>query len=205
MRFISFDLETTGFIAGVDKIVEVGAVRYVDGNVDSVFSTLVDPQMPIPEAASRVNGISNDMVQGKPTIDKLLEAFADFCADDVLVAHNANFDFQFLVSDIVRLESRAPSGAVLDTCNIARKIIPGLPNYKLGTLVQHLQIESSNFHRAEEDAKYCGELFLKLIQKMSGGLIMPPIENLVSLSGKTELKFPQITPKPKQLGLFDMV
>jgi DNA polymerase-3 subunit epsilon len=205
MRFIAFDLETTGFIPGVDKIVEVGAVRFIDGEVESVFSTLVDPQMDIPQAASRVNGITNDMVSGKPTIEKLMEPFAEFCGDDILVAHNANFDFQFLISDIVRLETKAPRGVVLDSCNIARKVMPGLPNYKLGTLVQHLEIPSSNFHRAEEDASYCGQLFIKLVQKMSGGLVLPPIENLVTLSGKTELKFPQITPKPKQLGLFDLV
>lgn len=205
MRFISFDLETTGFIPGVDRIVELGAVRFINGEVEAVFSTLIDPEMDIPEAASRVNGISNDMVRGKPTIEKLLPSFADFCGDDILVAHNANFDFQFLVSDVTRLESPAPRGVVLDSCNMARKVIPGLPNYKLGTLVQHLNIKSSNFHRAEEDATYCGELFIKLVQKMTGGLILPPIENLVILSGKTELRFPQITPKPKQLGLFDLV
>lgn len=202
MTFISFDLETTGFIAGVDRIVEIGAIKFVDGVVDSVFATLVDPYMDIPEAASRVNGISNDMVRGKPSIDKILEPFADFCGRDILVAHNANFDFQFLVSDVVRLESRAPQGPVLDSCNIARKILPGLPNYKLGTLVEHMKIESTEFHRAEADANYCGQLFIKLVEKMSGGLILPPIENLVSLSGKTELRFPQITPTPKQLGLF---
>lgn len=204
MRFISFDLETTGFIPGVDKIVEIGAVRFINGAVDAVFSTLVDPLMDIPEAASRVNGITSDMVRGKITIDKLLEPFAEFCGDDLLVAHNANFDFQFLVSDIVRTESKAPHGVVLDTCNIARKVFPGLPNYKLGTLVQHLNIESNNFHRAEEDATYCGHLFVKLVEKMSGGLILPPLENLVTLSGKSELRFPQITPAPKQLGLFDL-
>jgi DNA polymerase-3 subunit epsilon len=205
MRFISFDLETTGFIPGVDKIVEVGAVRFINGEIESVFSTLVDPQMEIPQAASRVNGITNEMVQGKPTIEKLLEAFSEFCGDDVMVAHNANFDFQFLVSDIVRLEAPAPRGVVLDTCNIARKVIPGLPNYKLGTLVQHLNIPASNFHRAEEDASYCGHLFNFMIKKMTGGLEWPPIENLVMLSGKQELRFPQITPKPKQLGLFDLI
>jgi DNA polymerase-3 subunit epsilon len=204
MTFISFDLETTGFIAGVDRVVELGAIRYVNGEPEAVFSTLVDPQMDIPEGASRVNGITNDMVQGKPTIDKLLPAFADFCQDHILVAHNANFDFQFLVSDIVRLESPAPRGVVLDTCNIARKVIPGLPNYKLGTLVAHLEIPATGFHRAEEDAEYCGQLFIKMIQKMSGGLHLPPIENLIALSGKSELRFPQITPKPKQLGLFDL-
>lgn len=204
MQFISFDLETTGFIAGVDKIVEVGAVKFINGVVDSVYSTLVDPEMEIPEAASRVNGITNDMVAGKPKIERLLESFADFCGDDILVAHNANFDFQFLLSDIVRLEAKAPRGPILDSCNIARKVIPGLPNYKLGTLVQHMNIQSSEFHRAEADANYCGQVFVKLIERMSGGLQLPPIENLVSLSGKVELRFPQITPKPKQLGLFEL-
>lgn len=203
MRFISFDLETTGFIAGVDKIVEIGAIRFIDGVADASFCTLVDPKIEIPEGASRVNGISNAMVAGKLTIDRILEPFAEFCGNDILVAHNANFDFQFLTSDIVKLEAPAPKGVVLDTCNMARKIIPGLPNYKLGTLVQHLKIESSTFHRAEEDATYCGNLFIHLINKMTGGLQFPPIENLITLSGKTELRFPQITPSQKQLGLFD--
>lgn len=205
MRFISFDLETTGFIAGVDKIVEIGAIRFTNGVPDATFCTLIDPKVEIPEAASRVNGIFNAMVAGKPTIDRVLGPFADFCGDDILVAHNANFDFQFLAADIVRLETPAPKGVLLDTCNMARKIIPGLPNYKLGTLIQHLKIESSNFHRAEEDATYCGNLFLSLINKMTGGLELPPIENLITLSGKNELRFPQIVPRLKQLGLFDLV
>lgn len=202
MTFISFDLETTGFIAGVDRIVEIGAIRFINGEVESIFSTLINPGMDIPEAASRVNGITNDMLVEKPTIDRVLPAFAEFCGQDILVAHNANFDFQFLLSDIVRLEAPAPKGVILDTCNIARKVLPGLPNYKLGTLVQHLNIDSSNFHRAEEDATYCGKLFIKIIEKMSGGMHLPPLENLVMLSGKQQLLFPQITPKPKQLGLF---
>jgi DNA polymerase III subunit epsilon len=201
MTFISFDLETTGFIAGVDRIVELGAVRFLDGNVESVFSTLVDPEMDIPAAASRVNGISNDMVRGKPTIEKLLPAFADFCQNEILVAHNAPFDFQFLQADVVKLESPAPKGVILDTCAMARKVLPGLPNYKLGTLVEHLEIPSSQFHRAEEDASYCGHLFIHMIRKMTGSLALPPIENLVALSGKTELRFPQIIPKPKQMSL----
>lgn len=205
MRFVSFDLETTGFVAGSDRIVEIGAVRYIDGEPEAIFSTLINPEREIPLGASQVNGITSEMCAGKPTIDKILAPFADFCGNDPLVAHNANFDFQFLLSDIVRLEAPAPKGVVLDTCNIARKMMPGLPNYKLGTLVQHLNIPSTQFHRAEEDAHYCGTLFIKLIQKMTGGLHLPPIENLVALSGKIELRFPQITPKPKQLGLFDLV
>ncbi len=203
MRFISFDLETTGFISGVDRIVEIGAVRFINGVPDAIFATLVNPQRDIPEAASRVNGITNDMVADKPTVEKLLAPFAEFCGDDIIVAHNAPFDFQFLCADIEKYEAKAPRGVVLDTCMIARKVFPGLPNYKLGTLVQHLEIPAANFHRAEEDAHYCGHLFVKTIHKMTGGLVFPPIENLVTLSGKAELRFPQITPKPKQLNLLD--
>ncbi len=206
MKFVAFDLETTGVMPGVDRVVEIGAVRFVDGEVDTIYSTLVDPKIPIPEAASRVNGITTEMVIGKPTIEALLPSFADFCGDDILVAHNAPFDFQFLRHDIQKFESPAPNGVVLDTYSMAKKVIPGLANYKLATLVQHFQISSSHFHRAEADASYCGRLFLNLIAKISGSpSLMPPIENLVALCGRGMLRFPKITPQPKQLTLLDIL
>lgn len=200
MRFIAFDLETTGTVPGVDQIVEMGAVRFINGEVESVFSTLVDPLRPIPAGASAVNGITDDMVRGKPTIEGLLQSFADFCADDMLVAHNAPFDSQFLVADIKKFETLAPKGLILDTLAISRKVFPGLPNYKLGTLVQHLKIPTSNFHRAEEDATYCGKLFLEMVRRISVGGRPPQIENLISLTGKPQFRFPQIKREPKQMG-----
>lgn len=204
MKFIAFDLETTGTLPGVDRIVEIGAVRFVDGAIESVYSTLVDPRVPMPEAASRVNGITDDMLVGKPTIDRLLPSLAEFCGDDLMVAHNAAFDAQFLTADIKKFESKAPRGLILDTYAMSKKLLPGLANYKLGTLVQHMNIPAGGFHRAEEDASYCGRLFIKLIEKMTGqSLQMPPVENLVALTGKSEMKFPQIEPQPKQLNLLD--
>lgn len=206
MRFISFDLETTGTLPGVDRIVEIGALRLIDGEVDAIFSTLVDPRISIPEAASRVNHITDDMVRGKPGIEAILPAFAEFCGADPLVAHNALFDFQFLLADVKRFESPAPKGVVLDSLAIARKVFPGLANYRLGTLVQHLNISTTgDFHRAEADASYCAQLFLKLCERITGSTsAMPPMENLVALSGRAEMRFPQIEPQPKQLDLFGL-
>jgi DNA polymerase-3 subunit epsilon len=201
MKFIAFDLETTGTVPGVDRIVEIGAVRFNNGVVESVFSTLVDPQKSIPPGASAVNGITDDMVAGKPLIDHLLPAFAEFCEDLPMVAHNAPFDAQFLTADIKRYESPAPMGVILDTLPISRKVFPGLANYKLGTLVQHLKIPSTGFHRAEEDATYCGHVFLELIKRISVNGKPPELENLVSLTGKPEAKFPQIVRQPKQMEL----
>src|ERR1044072_3478529 len=128
MRFIAFDLETTGTLPGVDRIVEVGAVRFVNGEVDAVFSTLVDPQGPIPPGASAVNGISDEMVAGKPRIESLLGPLAGFCGDDVLFAHKAAFYFQFLTSEYKRCEVPAPRGLVLCSYLMAKKMYPGLAN-----------------------------------------------------------------------------
>jgi DNA polymerase-3 subunit epsilon len=201
MRFIAFDLETTGTMPGVDQIVEIGAVRFTDGRPDFIFSTLIDPGVPIPPGASRVNGITDDMVKGKPRITQVLDLFAQFCGNDVLVAHNAPFDAQFLTADIKRHESKAPTGLILDTCAMARKVLPGLANYRLGTLVQSLGIPSTQFHRAEEDAGYCGQLFAAMLKKLSPQGLEPQMSQLVGLTGKPELRFPQIVKQPKQLGL----
>ena len=202
MEFIAFDLETTGFLPGVDQIIEIGAVKFINGRIDSVFSTLVDPERPIPPGATKVNGITYDMVSGKPKILELLEPFSEFCGDRVIVAHNANFDAQFLSADIKKFESPAPNGIILDTLGMARKVLPGLPNYKLGTLVKHLGIPETSYHRAEEDAGYCGKLFVHILNKVSTGGSVPDIDNLISLTGKPKLLFPQIASGPKQLGLF---
>lgn len=202
MRFIAFDLETTGTVPGVDQIVEIGAVLFNNGEVEATFSTLINPNKPIPPGASAVNGITDDMVIGKPTIDMILPDFATFCGDTVMVAHNAPFDSQFLLADYKKMELSGPQGIVLDTLPISRKVLPGLPNYKLGTLVQHFKIPSSQFHRAEEDATYCGRVFIELYKRISIGGQPPQIANLVSLTGKPEFKFPQIVKQPKQLGFF---
>lgn len=201
MRFIAFDLETTGFLPGVDQIVEIGAIRYVDGLPEASFVTLIDPKRNIPEAASRVSGITDEMVAGQPTIDSILEPFAQFCGDDLIVAHNAPFDFQFVTADIQKFESVAPSGVVLDTLSMSKKVFPGLLNYKLGTLVQHLGIPSSGFHRAGEDAGYAGQLFLHILDRISTNGQLPAIENLIALSNNQALKFPKIVKQPKQLDL----
>lgn len=202
MRFIAFDLETTGTLPGVDQIVEIGAVLFNEaGAPETIFETLINPGVPMPEAASRVNGITDEMLVGKPSITDVLDAFAEFCGEQIMVAHNAAFDTQFLVADIKKHETTAPRGLVLDTLPIARKVFPGLANYKLGTLVQHLNIPTAGFHRAEEDAAYCGQLFHKMVTRLSPQGVAPTLATLISLTGKPEQRFPQIEKQPRQLGL----
>ena len=201
MDFIAFDLETTGTVAGVDQIVEIGAVRYVQGQPEGTYSTLVDPRRSMPAGATAVNGITDDMLVGKPLIQDLLESFTQFCADLPLVAHNAPFDMQFLKADLIKHEIPGPAGVILDTLPIAKKVFPGLANYKLGTLIQHLDLPAGQFHRAEEDASYCGNLLLAIISKIFNPGEQVLLDNMVALTGRPETRFPIIEKKEKQLEL----
>ena len=200
MNFIAFDLETTGTLAGIDRIVEIGAVRFVGGKPEDIYSTLVDPLMPIPEGASRVNGISDDMVEGKPLVQDCLESFTKFCGQDPLVAHNASFDFQFLLNDYRKHEFLAPSGYVFDTLSLSKRIIPGLSNYRLSTVAQHLKFKFGTLHRAHEDAEVCGKVFANLMEKALPNEFLDK-RAVESLQGKAPLKFPYIEKSSDQLSL----
>ncbi|MEN8255551.1 MAG: 3'-5' exonuclease [Verrucomicrobiota bacterium] len=202
MKFVAFDLETTGIKPKEGMIVEVGAVLFDGGRAVKGYGTLVDPGMPIPPDASAVNGITDDMVRGKPRIADVLADFADFCGDLPLVAHNAPFDFKFLLEDINLHRAAAPKGVVLDTLPLARRIFPGLPNYKLGTLVRHFGFPSGTFHRAEEDSAYCGVLFAKIVETLEMRGEPCSAADLVHMTGKAEMRFPQFAPQPDQLDLF---
>ena len=96
MQFIAFDIETTGFLPKVDQIVEIAAVKFKGGEALESFSSLVNPKIAIPAGAAQIHGITDQMVANQPTIESVLEGFANFCGNDPLVAHNAPFDTEFI-------------------------------------------------------------------------------------------------------------
>jgi DNA polymerase-3 subunit epsilon len=202
MKFVAFDLETTGIKPQQDSIVEIGAVLFDGSKSLKTYGVLVDPGIPIPPDASAVNGITDEMVKGKARIEDVLGEFAEFCGDYPLVAHNAPFDFKFLLDDIKLHRAAAPKGVVLDTLPLARKVFPGLPNYKLWTLVRHFEFPSGTFHRAEEDSSYCGLLFDKIIKTLEMRREPCMEDDLVRMMGKEAMRFPQYAPQPDQLDLF---
>ena len=202
MDFIALDLETTGIQPKTDAVIEIGAVRFHGNRTVGTFCTLINPGRPIPPEASAVNGITDDMVAGSPSIETVLAELADFCGDLPLVAHNAPFDFKFLLAAVEKHRARAPKGVVLDSCALARIIFPGMFNYKLGTLVRHFGFPSGTFHRAEEDGVYCGLLFARIVEALEKAGQPASIHALLELTKQPPLKFPQYEARPEQLGLF---
>lgn len=166
LTFVAFDIETTGLMPVVNKIVEIGAVKFRSGKVVETFQELIDPQQHIPPEATSVNGITDDMVKGKPTIEDVLPRFIDFIGYAVPIAHNAPFDVSFLSYDMSRLNLKAENKPILDTCVIPKRIFPHLSSYSLENLANYLHIKSAGFHRALEDAKVCMEIFIQYISEM---------------------------------------
>lgn len=202
MNFIAFDLETTGIQPKTDAIVEIGAVRFANGEPGEAFSTLINPGRPIPPGASAVNGITDDMVADQPDVQTVLGDLADFCGDLPLVAHNAPFDFKFLLRAVDAHRARAPKGVVLDSCALSRVVFPGMINYKLGTLVAHFGFPSGEFHRAEVDSVYCGRLFARIVEALEKAGQPATVPELLSLTRQAPMQFPQHESRPEQLGLF---
>ena len=197
MEFIAIDLETTGTLPYADRIVEVAAVHFKNGKAQDTFQSLIDPGIEISEEASRINGITNEMVKGQPKIEAVLDTFSNFCASLPMVAHNASFDFQFLRSAIEKNKTTAPSGTMLDTYTLAKKALVGLNNYKLSTLIQLFKIQHGTLHRAKQDAICCGYVFLHIMQKLE----LNQLDRLIQLSGKSVFRFPQISQRYQQLQL----
>jgi DNA polymerase-3 subunit epsilon len=183
-RCVAFDLETTGLIPGHDRIVEIGAVAFSPaGGVEAEFAELVDPGIPMPRAASRVSGITDDMVRGRPAVDGVLPAFLAFLGDALPVAHNAAFDVGFLAADAVRLGLTAPSTPVVDTRALARVVFPGRGSYSLEALCRVLGLEGGSAHRGLADAHGCRTLFLACLGRLEAAGTATEPEALASIGG----------------------
>lgn len=182
-RCVAFDLETTGLIPGHDRIVEIGAVAFSRaGGVEAEFAELVDPGIPMPRAASRVSGITDDMVHGRPTVDGVLPSFLAFLGDALPIAHNAAFDVGFLAADAARLGLAAPSTPVIDTRSLARAVFPDRRSFALDALCRELGVARSA-HRGLADAHSCRTLFLACLERLEAAGAATEPEALASIGG----------------------
>ena len=164
-RVAVFDTETTGLDpSGGDEIIQIGAVRAINGRLlrQEVIDQIIDPRIPLKPEGIPIHGITEDMVRGQPTIDVVLPVFHEFCADTVLVAHNAAFDMRFLQIKEVTTGLRFDQ-PVLDTLLLSAVIHPNQETHKLEIIAERLGINVIGRHTALGDAFVTGEIFLKMI------------------------------------------
>jgi DNA polymerase III subunit epsilon len=166
LTFVVFDTETTGLSPSSDSIVQIAAVRLVNGRrvVGEVFDTLVDPRRPIPAASTDVHGINDSMVVGAPDIVEAGRRFHKFARGAVLVAHNAPFDMEFLrrQEDAIGAVFDHP---VLDTVLLSAVVYGQLEQHSLDALCARLgiTIPEEARHTAIGDTIATADAFLKMV------------------------------------------
>jgi len=171
--FVAFDTETTGLHAS-DRLVELAAVRFRGEDVEAEWASLVNPEVPIPEAASAIHGLRDADVGGAPPAQAVLPAFLGFIQGAALVGHNSPFDVRVLALELLRAGLPLPDNPILDTCALSRRLGLDVPNHRLSTLAHAFGLRSGAGHRALADARVARELlraYLHQIGRAAEGLV----------------------------------
>ncbi|MCC6176911.1 MAG: GIY-YIG nuclease family protein [Chloroflexi bacterium] len=180
--FAVVDLETTGASAIYDRIIEVGVVRLVGGEIVDRYEQLIDPRVPIPPFITRLTGIDARMVRGRPDFGAVVSVVQAAIAGGPLVAHNASFDEAFLRHAFTRAGLRLDRPR-LCTLRLARRLLPRLPSYRLDALTTYFGLKVPTRHRALADAEATAGVLLRLLD-LAGERGVDTLDGLFELQGQ---------------------
>lgn len=164
-EFIVVDIETTGLNPQIDKITEITAYKINRSEIVDTFKSFVNPEIEIPGGITALTGITNEMVRDADKSEVVLKTFLEFCGDAVIVAHNAEFDLNFIKHnlDLIGIEYNP---TIIDTLALSRGLFPELKSFRLNEVCKALGVELQNHHRAENDAEATVNVFIKLCEKL---------------------------------------
>lgn len=179
-EFVVFDLETTGLISDQDEIIEIGAVKLLNGEIIDKFHSLIKPNKKIPLKITELTGITEEMLENENDIKKILPEFLKFIDKSVLVAHNTDFDYPFLRDNVRKIYNKEFKQSYIDTLALSKSLL-NLKIYKLDNIVKFFKLGSFKHHRADEDAEVTAKVFLRLLD-------MAKNRDINSIKGLDKLK-----------------
>jgi len=161
--YVALDLETTGINAALDKIIEIGMAKVIEGKIVNVYQTLVNPDIHISARITEITGITDEMVLNQPVIGEILEDILEFIGNLPLLGHNIIFDYSFLKKAAVNQKLTFEKQGI-DTLKIARRLLPEVPHKNLEYLCDYFKLNKGNTHRAYDDALSAIQLYNKLYE-----------------------------------------
>ena len=189
--YVCLDLETTGLDPKKDKIIEIGAVRVRDGEIDAMLEAFINPGRALDERITELTGIVDVQLENAPDIREVLPELLDFIGDDVLLGHSVLFDYSFVKKAAVNEKLTFEKNGI-DTLKLARKFLPDLESKSLEFLCRHFEIEH-NAHRAIADAKATSVLYKRLAELFYDGheADFKPIPLKYNVKRETPVTIPQ--------------
>lgn len=195
------DIETTGGQYNEEGITEIAIYRFDGHKIVDQFSSLINPEMPIQPFVVNLTGINNAMLQKAPKFYEVAKRIVEITEDCVLVAHNALFDNRILTTEFDRLGYKFERETIC-TVELSRKLLPDMPSYSLGKLVNSLGIPLTDRHRARGDAQATVALFKLLLEKDNEKEI---IKQSLKKPGRRKIQprlLDIIEPLPADIGLY---
>ncbi len=178
---VVFDVETTGLSPAVDEVIDLGAVKLVNGRPMERFEAFLRPTRPL-GASAAVHGISEETLQtlGRDPAEVFRE-FARFAEGAVLVGHNVSFDLSMIRAHANRLGIALPTDRWDDTLDISRRFLD-LERHDLSTVSRHLDTHNRPSHRALADALATADVLMLLRPQLAAGA--PDRQKLITRHGK---------------------
>ena len=160
---VVFDLETTGLDMVKDRIIQMSYIKVMPDGSETRKNLYVNPGMPIPEEVVALTGISDEMVGNASPIEAVLPDFlAHLRPSDTIVAHNANFDINFLYDNCMRTLGKPFSYDFIDTLRLSRALFPQERQHRLVDLIQRFGIADEEEHRGLSDALQTVECYERM-------------------------------------------
>lgn len=168
LEYVVVDVETTGGGADRgDRVTEIAAIRIRGtGEVVEEFSTLVNPERPIPPFITRLTNITDAMVRDAPRFAEIAGEVRRLLSGGIFVAHNVSFDWRFVGAELERATGAGVEGRRLCTVRLARRIVPEVSSRSLGALSEFFGIDNMARHRALGDARATVEVFHRLLDRL---------------------------------------
>ena len=157
--FTAFDTETSSITPSTGRIIEIGAVRFTKDEIISSWNMIFNPHQILSPFIVNLTHISQQMVDESDVIDLHLKDFIEFTENSIIVAHNAQFDMNFLNSECEKCCLPPVKNKVADTLKLSRLLFSDFASHKLDFLANQFMIDKGSSHRALDDAKTCMELF----------------------------------------------
>lgn len=181
--FVVFDVETTGLIARQSRVLEIGAIKFRNGQILERRNWLIKPDIPIPVTVQNIHGITPELVSNAPPFLTVFPEFSAFASNSILLAHNARFDHAFVAEELTRNQLPFPATPILDTIPLFKNWHPELRSYSLhnltecltpnhaahqisGTTLPEGSLRTNRFHSALYDCEFLALLVMNGFRKL---------------------------------------
>jgi DNA polymerase-3 subunit epsilon len=157
------DVETTGDSARYGRIIEVGILKVREGELVEVYSSLVNPETPVPYFIEGLTGIRNRDLRNAPTFGAIKDELHRLLDGSVFVAHNARFDYSFIREEFKRV-GITYQASCLCTMGLSKALFPEYRRHSLDSILERFGFACANRHRALGDARVLWD-FLRTVER----------------------------------------